>query len=434
MQQSIRQIKRVYFLVTALRWLAVGLVLPISVLFMQSRGISLMQLGLIMGVYSVTIVLLELPTGGLADAVGRKKVSLLAQSLNILAGVLFFFSFSFWGFLMGMILMGIARALNSGALDAWYVDSLQAADPEIDLQPALAQAGTITLLALGIGTLAGGALPTLFSQLPAGERVLLSPLSTTLLASMAIQIMLVAVIARRVNETPRMVGSQANWRSGFTAVPGIVADALALTRQNRNLPLLMGATLIGGFMLAGVETFWQPFFAELLGGSTEKSWLFGLVMAVSFLAGVGGNMLSIPISKRLTHRYALVAGLARALQSVALLAMALLQPILGFAGGFWAFYLGNALNNSPHDTLVNREIPAERRSAMLSAQSLAVYAGTFLGSIILGAVAENQSISTAWILAALVSMVSLALYARVARHQPRAGISHDENIPLHESG
>ena len=251
---------------------------------------------------------------------------------------------------------------------------------------------------------------------------------------MATQIILLAVIARGVHEPAQVEDSRVNWRSGFTTVPGIVADALTLTRQNRNLPLLMGATLVGGFVLAGVETFWQPFFAALLGGSAEKSWLFGLVMAISFLAGVGGNMLSIPTSKRLNQHYALVAGLARALQSVALLAMALLQPVLGFAGGFWAFYLGLSLNNSPHDTLVNREIPAERRSAMLSAQSLAVYAGSFLGSIILGAIAEKRSISSAWILAALVSMVSLALYARVARQQPRAGISHDESIPLPESG
>ena len=234
MHRSIQQIKRVYFAVLALNWLAVGLVLPIFVLFMQSRGINLMQLGIIMGVYSITIVLLELPTGGLADAVGRKKVALLANSINVLAGVVIFFSFSFWGFLLGMILMGVARALNSGALDAWYVDSLQTADPEIDLQPALAQAGTVTLLALGAGTLLGGALPTLFSDLPAGELALISPLSTTLLASLAIQFILLAVIATAVHELPRPRDGQTEWRSGFLAVPGIVGDALALTRQNKN--------------------------------------------------------------------------------------------------------------------------------------------------------------------------------------------------------
>ena len=433
MNQSIQHIKRVYFLVTGLRWLAVGLVVPIFVLFMQSRGINLVQVGIIMGFYSVTVVLLELPTGGLADALGRKKVTLIAHSIDILAGLIMLFSFSFWGFLLGMTFMGVARALNSGALDAWYVDSLQMADPEIDLQPALAQAETILLLALGIGTLTGGALPTIFSTLWAAESSFIGPLSTTMLASLLIQLLLLVIIAKAVHEMPLEGAAQANWQSAFSSVPTIVVNALTLTRQNLSLPLLMGATLIGGFTLAGVETFWQPHFANLLGATAEKSWLFGLVMAVSFLAGVGGNMLSIPLSKRLNHHYALVAGLARALQSIALLTMALFQPLIAFAGGFWAFYLGNALNSSPHATLVNREIPADRRSAMLSTQSLASYAGSFLGSTLLGAIAQYSTISNAWILAGFVSMVSLVFYAGVARQQSHIGKDHDESVPFPES-
>jgi MFS family permease len=383
-----------------------------------------------MGVYSVTIVLLELPTGGLADAIGRKKVALLANSIDVLAGVVIFFSFTFWGFLLGMVLMGVARALNSGALDAWYIDSLQSADPDIDLQPALAQAGTVTLLALGAGTVTGGALPTLFSTLPDGELALVTPFSTTLMASLIVQFILLALIIRAVHEPSRSDAGQVDWRIGFRTVPGIVHDAVTLTRQNQNLPYLMGAALIGGFALTGVETFWQPRFAELLGESMERSWLFGLVMAITFLAGVGGNILSIPAAKRLNHRYVLLAAMSRALQGIALLVMALLRPVIGFAGGFWLFYLGNALNTSPHDTLVNREIPPERRSAMLSTQSLAIYAGSFLGSILLGAIAEGRSISEAWIVAAVLSMVSLGLYARVARQQSRGEALHDEKIPL----
>ena len=250
-----------------------------------------------MGLYSATIVLLELPTGGLADGIGRKNVALIATGSNILSVTVLFFSFSFWGFLAGMILMGIGRALNSGALDAWYVDSLQTADPDIDLQPALAQAGTVTLLALGVGTLAGGALPSLLSGSVGAGSALITPYSANLLFSLLLKIVLLLVIARAVYEPARAVSGTANWRAGFEAVPSIVTEALQLTRRNRNLPLLMGAALVGGFSLAAVETFWQPRFAVLLGGTVEQSWLFGLVMAVSFLAAVGGNLLSIPAGK-----------------------------------------------------------------------------------------------------------------------------------------
>jgi predicted MFS family arabinose efflux permease len=67
---------------------------------------------------------------------------------------------------------------------------------------------------------------------------------------------------------------------------------------------------------------------------------------------------------------------------------------------------------------------------MLSTQSLAFYIGSFLGSVLLGAVAESRSIAAAWIVAAVVSMVSLVLYARVARQQPGANLNHDESITV----
>lgn len=420
---EITRLKRVYLAITALTWLAVALPLPIFVLFMQARGLTLSQIGLIMGLYSATIVLLELPTGGLADALGRKPVALLAHSINLFAGVLIFFAFSFWGFLAGMVLMGVSRALNSGALDAWFVDSLQEADPEIDLQPALAQAGTVTLFALGVGTLLGGLLPTLFQGLNVDGAALLSPFSTTILVSIALRLLLLPLIYFAITETGRQPATAAGWNAGVAAVPQVIGDALSLSLRSTTLLALMGAAVIGGFTLAAVETFWQPSFADLLNANSAQSWLFGLIMALSFAAGMAGNMLAIPLSKRLKRRYGMLALLARGLQSVALLIMALAATIIPAAGGFWLFYLSLGTLNSPHDTLVNREIPAARRSAMLSVQSLVSYLGAFLGSVAIGLIAEQRSIAEAWLLAALLSALSLVFYVYVAREED------EERIP-----
>ncbi len=421
---TVRTITRVYLSITGLNWFAVALPLPIFVLFMQARGLSLSQIGLVMGLYSLTIVLLELPTGGLADAVGRKPVAVLAHGINLASGLLLFLAFSFWGFLAGMILMGIARALNSGALDAWYIDSLQEADPAIDLQPPLAQAGTITLFALGLGTLAGGFLPTLFQGLPAEGTALLTPLSTTLLLSLALRVLLLFLIILTVKEPRRESAGKVGWRAGFTAVPHVVGEALTLSRQNNILLALMGATAVGGFTLAAVETFWQPQFALLLNAGSAQSWVFGLLMAVSFAMGMGGNMLATPLSRRLRNRYGILAILARGVQSLALLLMALSRQIMPASGGFWLYYLSSGTLNSPHETLVNQEIPAARRSAMLSLQSLASYVGGFLGSVIIGFLAQQRTIGQAWLLAALLSAASLVFYIYVAREKD------EQTIPL----
>jgi MFS family permease len=435
MNQSVNQVKQVYFGVTALTWLSVAIPLPIFVLYMQARGIDLFQLGIIMGVYSIVIVLLELPTGGLADAIGRKGVALLAHSISLISGIVMLFSFSFAGFLLAMILNGIGRALASGSLDAWFVDSLQEAEPGIDLQPALAQAGTVTLLALGTGTLIGGLLPRFFSALPDEGTALLTPLSTTLILSLMLKILLIFAIIFAVKEKPLVAAGAGNWRSSFSQVPQIVRESLLISRSNRSILLLMAAALVGGFSLAGVETFWQPQFANLLpAGESNNSWIFGLIMAVSFLAGVLGNLFSIPISQRLGHRHAWVASLARGGQGLALILLATQGYIIPASFGFWLFYLNMGVLNSPHETLVNQEIPASRRSAMLSIQSLASYVGGFLGGILLGFIAQHNSINLAWFVAGTISMVSLLLYVGVARRRRRGVNINEQKIPVFDYG
>ncbi|MEI2642629.1 MAG: MFS transporter [Candidatus Nanopelagicales bacterium] len=72
---------------SALRWVPAGLVIPVLVLMLGARGLSLAQTGQMMALYSVVTLSLELPTGGLADAWGRRPVivaSAVLQALSLL--------------------------------------------------------------------------------------------------------------------------------------------------------------------------------------------------------------------------------------------------------------------------------------------------------------------------------------------------------------
>jgi MFS family permease len=57
------------------------------VLLASSRGLSPADIGVVFAVYSMVVLLLELPTGGLADAVGTRPV-LVASGLAGAAGLL----------------------------------------------------------------------------------------------------------------------------------------------------------------------------------------------------------------------------------------------------------------------------------------------------------------------------------------------------------
>ena len=148
--------------------------------------------------------------------------------------------------------------------------------------------------------------------------------------------------------------------------------------------------------------------------------LLGVLMAGSFVAGMGGNLLAGGVARRLGGRNALVSAVARLLQGASILALAAAGALVPATGFFWLAYLMGGVGLSPHATLLNVEIPAERRSAMLSVQSLAAYLGSFIGGAGLGAVAEHVSIPAAWLIAGALTVVSLVPYLILDARRDRA--------------
>jgi MFS transporter, DHA1 family, quinolone resistance protein len=411
MQQTTKSIRIRYYCITFLNWFATALPLALMVLLVRARGMNMFEVGVALGVYSLTIVVLEIPTGGLADAVGRKRVALLAFLLGAFYSLLFLFAFTFSLLLLAMMTYGISRALASGALDAWFIDALQTADPNINIQPALAGVETVSLLALGLGALVGGALPRLFSELPADGTAILTPLAIPILASLLVKLVLLVAIALLIDDDRPL--AENSWRSGVRTVPEITRSAISLSVANPRLLLLMSTSFAAGFAILSLEAFWQPFFADLpdiTSGAQAPTQIFGVIMAGSFVFGMAGNLLSVPVSRLLKSRFALTSALSRLFQGLSILGLSAAGALVPATGFFWLAYLMSGTGLSPHATLLNAEIPAESRSVMLSVQSLAAYAGGFLGGAALGAIADLTSISTAWYIAGTLTVLSLVPY------------------------
>jgi YNFM family putative membrane transporter len=129
--------------------------------------------------------------------------------------------------------------------------------------------------------------------------------------------------------------------------------------------------------------------------------------------GIVGNLLATYLSKSVGKQYALVAALFQALEGIFLIVLAGMTAVIPAVVLFWLSYMSLSGVNSPQAALLNQEISPERRSVMLSVQSLAAYAGSILGSVVLGYIAETFSIQVAWIIAGIILLVSLLLYLRI---------------------
>ena len=415
---SIKGIQRVYHLVISLFWLATALPLALFVLLAQERGLNLFQVGIVMGLYSLTIVLLELPTGGLADTIGRKRVAILAYSFILVSGFVLLGAFTFPIFLIGSILNGVGRALSSGALDAWFVDAIKSIDEDVDLQPIFAKVGTFTSLSLGVGTIGGSLIPVFFSNLPAEGSAIFTPLSMPLAISAVIMVFLLLAVIFLIEEE-RYLLNENPWSKSVREIPAIVKTAVSLTRQNQIFKLLLGVTIGSGFVLVSLESFWQPHFANLFGGSEGNTFWFGVIMGGNFLIGMLGNMIATPISKVLGKRYAFVAAIFQGLRGIVLIGLTFQTNLPLGVLFFWLVYLNIGVIESPHSALLNDQIPSQQRSSMLSIASLASYLGGAIGGIFLGYIAEQFSIRSAWIIAGVISVISLSLYLRIDNIQSK---------------
>jgi len=399
---------------------ATGLPMGLIVLFLQGRGINLLEVGVLLGIQSAAVVLLELPTGALADVWGRKKVLVLAFATGAACMATALVSTSFVGFVVAMVLSGFSRALLSGTAEAFLVDSLREVAPEADLQNAFSQVWIATALGVGLGALVGGFIPGRFAGLPPDGPAVFTQLSMPILVSFAVWLALTLAAAIWLRESRLKTAA----RSGAGAIRDVVRQAVAFGVKNRLVFLLVAAASLSALAISGVEAFWQPRFARLLGGGAGRSHLFGAIAAATFAFSAAGSALVAPLSKKAGGRHGLVSALAAVLLGGATLVLALQTSFRGALAGFWFVYLLTGLAGPVLQAFFNDSIPAENRATLLSFLAFCLRAGVLAGGLGLGFLAAHFSIPAAWIASGCVALATapLYLYAESLRsRRPPAG-------------
>ena len=363
-------------------------------LFFLSRGLNLFQVGICLSIYSGMILLFELPTGGLADQIGRKTVYLISKFISICGVSLFLLLSDTKGIMfVAFGLMGIARSLSSGTIDAWFVDRFKDISPKGDLQKAFAKVGVWIPMGLALGTLVGGGLPMISSRL-GWERYTLN-LLLMLIAYLWVAIYTIIWIDES--------GQQFDKRllNSFQNLPQVLSDAFQYGFRHQTVLLLMAATLFWGIGVVAIESFWQPQVKWIL-GSEEQSWIFGLLSTGYFAASALGNTLITPICRLFRNRYALVLVVFRITMGFSFFFLAYQTNIWGFAFFYLFLFLQNGLLNSPHQSLFHGLIPSEKRSTLISLESLFMSIGGMASGIGTGWMADNLSIPFAWQIAGLL--------------------------------
>jgi MFS family permease len=132
-----------------------------------------------------------------------------------------------------------------------------------------------------------------------------------------------------------------------------------------------------------------------------------------------GSLISSPVSKIFARRYRWMLMAVRLGMGVCYLVLVSRTGLGGFALWYFGAFLFNGMANSPEASLMNSQVPADRRSTLLSFASLIMQFGGLSGSLFLGYLANSRSITMAWILAAFVLIASAAFYVFIPPGQYR---------------
>ncbi|HEU4422847.1 MAG TPA: MFS transporter [Pilimelia sp.] len=393
--------RRRFLVLTVFRWLPPGLLFTVLIPLALDRGLSLSELGLAAAMQGIVVFVLELPTGGLADSVGRRRMLLLSMVISIAATGLMLMADSFATFAVVFALLGIYRALDSGPLEAWYVDAALAADPDAPIDRGMSGHGTALGLSIAAGALASGGLVAL-DPLPSVD-ALLVPVALALV----VQVAGLVVAALLMAEAPRSVGLRGVARSAL-ATPRTIASGLGLLRRSPVLLALVAVELFWGFGMVCFEGLLPARLVEILGGTDQAAAVIGPATAAAWLASAAGAFAMPWLGRRLG--IAPAAALMRLAQGAAVAGMGLFAGVTGILVAYLACYAVHGASSAAHMTLLHRQAEGPVRATVVSLNSMVSQPAGALGLVVLTAIADAASISTAMYVGAVVLAAAAPLY------------------------
>lgn len=141
--------------------------IPVLALFYVASQVPLEQFGIIFAVFSFVIMAFEVPSGVIADLLGKKNTLLIARAMYIGEIAIFAFANGFWPFLIAKVISGIGASMSSGANEALLYDTLKKMNREKEHKKVSGHFFMVMNISMALVFISGGFLFAIDHKLPA---------------------------------------------------------------------------------------------------------------------------------------------------------------------------------------------------------------------------------------------------------------------------
>jgi len=386
-----QQVIHSYRAITGLYTLSASLIWGINTLFLLEAGLDILGVFIANATFTASMVLFEIPTGIVADTVGR-RASFLLSVVIVFAGTLGYVGVWAAGgglflFCAVSVLLGLGYTFYSGAVEAWLVDALRATGFEGQLDRVFARGSMVTGAAMLVGTVGGGALGHFDLAFPFLLRALL--------------LIIVFGLTWRTMHDLGFTRRALRLRALPAEMRSVGRASMTYGWQRRSVRLLMIVSFFQwGFLSWGFYA-WQPYFLGLLG--RDAVWVAGVIAALIALSTIVGNTVVEWLARYCGRRTTLLLW-AAAIQTGAAIGV-------GLAGSFWlavALFLVvttcMGVTVPVKQAYFHQVVPSQQRATVISLDSMIGSGGSVAGQVGLGYLSRAHSIPLGYIVGGLVTV------------------------------
>lgn len=370
-----------------------GILTPVLTLVLCSHGASISTVPVFLGIFAVTVMVLEVPSGIFADLKGRKNTFLMSHIFIWLSFFTIFRGNSPLFLALGNVFLGMGRAFGSGSMEALEIEQYIEKNGKTHLPEINSLLAKLDNFGLAAGALLGGYLGYVEPDYSLNL--------TCLLLAEAVLILMTIFFVKE--ERIKRKKTEQNLFEGFSGM-------LKSIRRSRILCTICGMAAVLGFLLAAVETYWQPSIKTYL--PQNLTWLLGIVNCSAYLGGSIGNTAGMRILSKmgntLSSKKKLYAAF-RVLLCLVPVLMAFCRTWYIFALVYALVYMVSGMAGLIENTLLHEAADSSFRASMMSLYSLLIRGGSIGTSLLCGVLLRGGNLNLVWIFVPLAALGATAL-------------------------
>lgn len=367
------------------------LVVPVLIPYYKSNNLNSTQIFVIQAAYALSILILEIPSGYLADIIGRKKTLTLGAVFLPVGICIYAFTETFYNFVLAEFVIAVANSMRSGCDSAIIYDTLIQMNKESEYKKFEGKSLFFTRIGTSGSSILGGLLALLTLRMPFYVNI------ATSMMMLPLALLLIEPKRKKLETT-----------SPFKDILRICRFSYAHGRLR--FYIIYGALILS----TGVTGVWSYFlYYESLGISVGN---FGILFAVFQLSSAFGSRKSHALEKLFGEKYSLYLLLLIAPVFVLLgtVKSIFLIPLILLNGFIWGFSAPLFMDS------INRTIKSDVRATVLSVANMTGSLSFVIVSPIFGKLVDLFTLSNAHIILGIYFFVYgvIVLWGRSPKCHP----------------